>query len=89
MTEETKTLKPFVEILEIGNPIGHQNLTLVPLRGEENEQMDYILAADAIEDNKLTVTERRSRSATGVVGKLRRCITLSGGDPWRGSGHQR
>ncbi|MCP4713074.1 MAG: calcium-binding protein [Planctomycetes bacterium] len=57
MTKEIKTLKPFVEDLEVGNPVGHQNLTLIPLRGEENDRLDYILAAEAIEEVKLIITE--------------------------------
>lgn len=59
MTEKqtSKTLQQFTETLEIGEAIGHQNLTLVPLRGEGRERLDYILGADAIEAGTLTITE--------------------------------
>lgn len=52
-----QALRPFVETLEVGDPIGHANLTLVPLRGEGHGQLDYILAAEAIEAGTLTITE--------------------------------
>ncbi len=59
MTEKqtSRTLQQFVETLEIGEAIGHQNLTLVPLRGEGREQLDYILGAEAIEAGTLTIME--------------------------------
>lgn len=54
---DSKTLKPFICGLDIGNPIGHLNLTLVPLRGDGHGQLEYLLAADAIEAGQLIVTE--------------------------------
>jgi hypothetical protein len=50
-------LRPFVETLHVGDPIGHANLTLVPLRGERHGQLDYDLAAEAIQAGTLTITE--------------------------------
>ena len=55
--EKSRTLRPFVEALTVGDPIGHLNLTLVPLRGEGHQRLDYVLAADAIEAGTLEVTE--------------------------------
>ena len=55
--KQTKTLRPFVDALEIGDPIGHQNLTLVPLRGGGHGRLDYLLAQEAISTGQLTVTE--------------------------------
>jgi hypothetical protein len=55
--KQTKTLRPFVDALEIGDPIGHQNLTLVPLRGGGHGRLDYLLAQEAISSGQLTVTE--------------------------------
>ncbi len=52
-----KTLRPFVETLQIGDPISHANLTLVPLRGEGCGRLDYILSTEAVESQKLTVSE--------------------------------
>ena len=52
-----KTLGPFVESLRMGDPTGHRNLTLVPLRGERHGQLDYLLSADAFASGVLTVTE--------------------------------
>lgn len=52
-----RTLQPFVEALQVGDPIGHANLTLVPLRGGKNGQLDYLLGADAIGKGLLTITE--------------------------------
>jgi len=54
---EPATLKPFVEMLKVGDGIGHLNLMLVPLRGEGHGQLDYILGADAIVAGQLHVTE--------------------------------
>lgn len=36
-----KTLEPFLVDLEVGQPLTHLNLTLVPLRGEGHERLDY------------------------------------------------
>lgn len=56
--QTSKTLQQFVETLEVGEAIGHQNLTLVPLTGREGrERLDYILGADAIEAGTVTITE--------------------------------
>jgi len=59
MTDDknTGTLEPFVETLQVGDPIGHLNLTLVPLRGKGHQRLHYVLGADAIEAGALTVTE--------------------------------
>jgi len=54
---ESKTLKRFVETIEVREAFGHLNIALVPLGGEGHGQLDYILAADAIEAGKLEVTE--------------------------------
>ena len=53
----SKTLRPFISSLEIGAPISHLNLTLIPLKGDGHAGLDYILGADAIEADTLTVTE--------------------------------
>ena len=50
-------LRSFVEALQVGDPVGHANLTLVPLRGGRREHLDYILAAEAIVASTLTITE--------------------------------
>ena len=52
-----RSLREFVEGLQIGGPIGHLNLTLVPLRGNGRAGLDYILSAEAIEAGTLVVTE--------------------------------
>ncbi len=52
-----QTLRPFVETLQVGDPIGHSNLTVVPLRTAKPGQLDYSLAAEAIKAGTLTVTE--------------------------------
>ena len=61
MTEQeptkARTLAEVVATLEVAEVIGHRNLTLAPLRGEGRRQLDYILAAEAISDGTLTVTE--------------------------------
>ena len=54
---ESKTLKPFICGLDVGNAIGHLNLTLVPLAGGGHKQLEYLLAAGAIEAGQLIVTE--------------------------------
>ena len=50
-------LRPFVETLKVGDPTGHANLTLVPLRGGRLERLEYLLAADAIGAGTLEITE--------------------------------
>ncbi len=52
-----QALRPFVEALQVGDPIGHANLTLVPLRGGRRERIEYLLAAEAIQAGTLTITE--------------------------------
>ncbi len=52
-----QALRPFVEALQVGDPIGHANLTLVPLRGGRHELLEYMLAAEAIKAGTLTITE--------------------------------
>ena len=52
-----KTLQPFVETLKAGDPVGHLNLTLVPLRGERHGQLLYALSSDAFASGTLVVTE--------------------------------
>ena len=52
-----RTLERFIETLAPGDPIGHANLTLVPLRGEGHGRLDYLLAAEAIEAGMLEITE--------------------------------
>ena len=51
------TLKPFLEEIQAGPPIGHRNLQLVPLQGDGQNAGEYVLAADAIEQGVLTVSE--------------------------------
>jgi hypothetical protein len=52
-----QALRPFVETLQVDDPIGHANLTLVPLRGGRHEHIEYLLAAQAIGAGTLTITE--------------------------------
>jgi len=54
---EITTLGAFIKALEIGDPVGHLTLTLVPLRGDAAARIEYVLAADAIRAGTLTVTE--------------------------------
>ncbi len=54
---KARTLAKVVATLEVAEVIGHRNLTLAPLRGEGRRRLDYILAAEAISDGTLTVTE--------------------------------
>jgi hypothetical protein len=54
--EMTRLLVTLVWPFQIGNPIGHRNLTLVPLFGK-TAPLDYILAAEAIQAGQLTVKE--------------------------------
>lgn len=64
--ELTQLLLKMTESLQLNNPIGHRNLTLVPIRGASKE-LDYVLGADAIADGTLTVKEV---SDSGVVNTL-------------------
>ena len=54
---EPRTLKQFLESLQVGDALSHLNLALVPLSGNGHKPLDYILAADAIEAGTLVVTE--------------------------------
>ncbi|RKY06339.1 MAG: hypothetical protein DRP56_07600 [Planctomycetota bacterium] len=54
--ELTRLLVKMTELLQLDNPVGHRNLTLVPIKGD-SVGLDYILAAEAIEDGTLTVKE--------------------------------
>jgi len=51
------TLRAFLESLAVGEAFGHLNLTLVPLMGDSDGRLDYVLGADAIEAGTLTITE--------------------------------
>lgn len=57
MDAKQTRLAGFLEALKVGSPFGHRNLTLIPLSGNGNGQLDYVLGADAIEAGTLTVTE--------------------------------
>ena len=52
-----RTLRPFVKLLKVGDVIGHANLALAPLWGEGRGRLDYLLAAEAINQGTLTITE--------------------------------
>ncbi len=56
-TSKDQALRPFVEALQVGDPIGHANLTLVPLRGPRQERLQYMLATEAIGAGTLEITE--------------------------------
>ena len=51
------TLRSFLAGLQAAEPLVHNNLTIVPLRGMAAGRLHYLLAADAIEAGKLTITE--------------------------------
>ena len=51
------TLRTFIGSLEAGEPLSHLNLTIIPLKGNGQPPIDYVLGADAIEAGTLTVTE--------------------------------
>ncbi|MCY2928900.1 MAG: hypothetical protein NTV86_05290 [Planctomycetota bacterium] len=53
----SRTLATAIAGLAPGEPIGHANLTLVPLLGEARGQILYLLASEAIRAGSLTVTE--------------------------------
>ena len=57
MTHAQNQLRPFVETLNVRDPIGHRNLTLVPLRGGRRGVLDYHLSGEAFAAGTLTVTE--------------------------------
>lgn len=52
-----KRLREFAEGLQVCDPIGHENLTLVPLRADGRAGLDYILSAQGIEAGTLVITE--------------------------------
>ena len=52
-----KTLRPFTKTLQVGDPIGHLNLTLVHLRGGGHGRLDYLLGQEALASSQLTITE--------------------------------
>ena len=54
--ELTQLLVKMTQLLQLENPIGHRNLTLVPIKGESTG-LDYVMGSDAIEDGTLTVKE--------------------------------
>jgi hypothetical protein len=58
----------------VGDPIGHRNLTLVPLRGERHGHLDYCLAAEAISIGQLSVTE------IGTGGSVPELLATNAGD---------
>jgi hypothetical protein len=64
--ELTQLLVTMTQMLQLDNPIGHRNLTLVPIRGQSKE-LDYVLGADAMADGTLTVKEV---SDSGIVNTL-------------------
>lgn len=55
----TMLMKDVLPAWTPGTPVGHRNLTLVPLRGEGHQQrfQDYMLACEAIEAKLLKITE--------------------------------
>lgn len=50
-------IRPFVENLVCGVPQAHLNLLVVPLSGEPAGGIEYVLAADAIAEGKLSISE--------------------------------
>ncbi len=64
--ELTQLLVKMTQLLQLDNPIGHRNLTLVPIRGQAAE-LDYILAADAIAAGTLTVKEISDSGAVNTL----------------------
>jgi len=57
MTNMTYTFKPFISLLTVGDPIGHLNLMLLPLRGNGQGHLDYLLSQEAIESGLLQISE--------------------------------
>ncbi len=55
-SELAQLLVSLSKLLEVGRPIGHRNLTLVPLFGT-SPTVDYLLGQEAIQDGVLTVKE--------------------------------
>ncbi len=52
-----KTLKQFLKDVIVEKPLKHENLTLVPLRGEGRGQLNYLLGEQAIKTGKAEVKE--------------------------------
>lgn len=50
-------LKPLLAALKVGSPASHDRLTLIPLYGNGEPSLDYVLGAEAIETGGLEVTE--------------------------------
>ena len=50
----TQQLIDMTQLLQIEDPISHDNLTLVPIKGHSPE-LEYVLGAEAIADGTLTV----------------------------------
>ena len=63
----TRTIKPFVESMQIRDPMIYKNLTLVPIEAAQNDGPDYLLASEAIETSMLRITEV---DEAGSVGEL-------------------
>jgi len=55
--EKSYRLEPFVADLEVGEPVGHQHLTLVPLAGGRAGQLPCRLAGEALAAGTLRVSE--------------------------------
>ena len=62
-----RTLSRQLTEVEIGDAIGYQNLTLVPLSGKRHGRIDYVLAQEAMEAGELVVEEV---DASGSVPEL-------------------
>ena len=57
MEERQYSLKSYLESVEVKDPFGHLNLTLVTLHGASKKTVDYMLGADAIRSGVMTVSE--------------------------------
>lgn len=66
-TGNNKTLRPYLEGIQMAEATGHANLTIIPLSRPVQKTVDYLLAAEAIEAGVLTVTEV---SSAGSVPQL-------------------
>ena len=55
--EPAVTLQPFLTGLEVGAPIHHENLTLVSLRGEGHDLLDYDLSRETLAAGSLSIQE--------------------------------
>jgi len=91
-SDSTRELKTYVDCLRILNPIGHRNLTLVPLGGEAIREVDYILGSRAMKDALLTVKEiSRSGSVNelSVTNRAERKVLLIDGEELVGAKQNR